>query len=485
MAAPSTPQKLCVPASSPYGSPEPLSDMPQPLSPEYSSQSAPPSPGEPLAPPVATIDSVENPTSNAKHDIELEDTVEEQAEDTSHDHDFSTESRSLMALPSESSPPELSSPMKRIITTSTKEPQDQDVDITHSAVTTTGFPTLIPVTDTTSFAGALPTISEFRGLDSSPTEPTALASSPPRIPSPPSSITTTPSIPALKRRRLNPSVTATNKLIKPFKSPLKLDNTVHNTSTSAASPLRYPPSTPPRKLALPYTPLRPVLSPTEEADEGDDVSPTKTPAPTLSQRSAKSTVKSSNPPFRSSFKKAQKLNLSSPATNSTKDPYIFSLEQKHAKLQNTLRDAKQLLEESSQALKIEQSGEDEKLEELIAKWRAAAQAAADHMFSGVEQRVARMGGVAAYREMQNRRSSGGWGFAEDPEDGLTEEQKETRRQAMYEAGFDEVSELEKQQTEAKNAKDDGDQFTMDMMLRSLNIDLDIMGFDKNLQRWVK
>ncbi|KAF3913951.1 hypothetical protein ABW21_db0206802 [Orbilia brochopaga] len=385
----------------------------------------------------------------------------------------------LEALPSDSSPPELSSPTKAILTGSIKESRYHDMDTTHAGFTAVGFPDLTPVTEGASFLGTLPTIPEYPGLDSSPTEPTALASSPPRIPSPPSSITTTPSIPAAKRRRLNSSV---NKLIKPFKSPLKVDNSLHNVTTGVASPLRYPPSTPPQKVALPYTPLRPVLSPTKEADEGDDISPTKAPLP---QRSAKSTVKSSNPPFRSSFKKAPKLNLSSPAATSTKDPYILSLEQKHAKLQTALRDAKQLLEESSQALKIEQSGEDEKLEELITKWRAAAQAAADHMFSSVEQRVARMGGVSAYREMQNRRSGGGWGFSEDPEDGLTEDQKEARRQAMYEAGFDEVSQLEKQQNETNTAKDNNnDQFTMDMMLGSLNIDLDIMGYDKNLQRWV-
>ena len=33
-----------------------------------------------------------------------------------------------------------------------------------------------------------------------------------------------------------------------------------------------------------------------------------------------------------------------------------------------------------------------------------------------------------------------------------------------------------------NASDQG--FTMDMMLRSLNIDLELIGFDKEGQRWV-
>lgn len=39
---------------------------------------------------------------------------------------------------------------------------------------------------------------------------------------------------------------------------------------------------------------------------------------------------------------------------------------------------------------------------------------------------------------------------------MTDEQKEARRQAMWEAGMDEVSELEREETEVKDDALDGD-----------------------------
>ncbi|KAK6539412.1 ERAD-associated protein [Orbilia ellipsospora] len=475
MAEPSTPTRESrIPATSPYGSPEPLSDLPQPLS-----------PGSPLHQidphefPVSSSFAGEMVSSAPKQDEQEEDLYDKQSGTRKH---FSIESQSTVVLPSGSSQMhELElSPVKLDILDPVQE--NENLELTAPLDDT---PAEIEDDD---IIPTLPTIAESPPRPSSPNEATAPPSSPPRIPSPPSSIATTPSIPAIKRRRLNSS--ATSKLTRPFKSPLKVNNAVHNRATSSgATPRKYPPSTPPRKTAAPYTPLRPIYKDVEETEETEEFSPIKSaPLPPVNKRPITSTPKSSNPPFRSSFRGTTRLNLSSPASNSTKDPYILSLEKKHMQLKKAVEEAKKRLEESAQALRIEESGEDPKLEELIVKWRQAAQSAADHMFSGAEQRFARMGGMAAYREMQTRRSGGGWGFAdEDPEEGLTEDQKEARRQAMYEAGFDELSELEKSQTQVKNKalKDDGDQFTMEMMLKSLNIDIDIMGYDKTTQGWVK
>jgi len=38
--------------------------------------------------------------------------------------------------------------------------------------------------------------------------------------------------------------------------------------------------------------------------------------------------------------------------------------------------------------------------------------------------------------------------------------------------------------EKEEEEDDDEGFTMDMMLKSLNIELDVIGFDKKEQRWV-
>ncbi|KAK6340315.1 ERAD-associated protein [Orbilia blumenaviensis] len=519
---PSTPPpRLCVPATSPYGSPDPLSDITGPLSPESPIQTSP----------VHHVPASSQFTVNttpckprATYDKEEENApIVQQSSGTAAIPDSSMESKSFVFLPSESSPPpELRlSPMKQpgletvqeqdidssVRFTDVQEADIQNTDVEDEYLDPPVQETAFEQTDVSfSFVGAegidaheltpadeyldlpaLPTIAESPPAESFQRETFALSSSPPRMPSPTPSAAATPTAPAAKRRRLNSSAAATNKLMRPFKSPMKSNNTLQNPTASHESPRKYPPSTPPRKTAIPYTPLPRLPGPSEDINTSIESTNPITPAVT-SQASAKSTIKSKNPPFRSSFKKTPRLSFSSPATQSTKDPYILSLEQKLTRLQNSVRDAKKTLEEASQALKIEQSGEDDKLEELILKWRQAAQNAADHMFSGAEQRFQRMGGMAGYRDRQNRsRSGGGWGFAdEDPEEGLTEEQKEARRLAMYEAGFDEISELEKQQNETKNKiGDDGDHFTMDMMLASLNIDIDIIGYDKQLQRWDK
>ncbi|KAF3178612.1 ERAD-associated protein [Orbilia oligospora] len=495
---PSTPPpRPSVPATSPYGSPDPLSDPPGPLSPES------PLPTLPAHLPPSSQFTTDNtpckPRARVIRGEEENGPIVQQSSCPAALPDSSMESKFAIFLPSESSPPPefQTSPMKQPTLQTVQEQEDfkvsvEMVDVEEMDTQNPSFNneyTEIPVSETVhekdgldasiSIGGieeseiqeptpdneyidlpALPTIAESPPAESFQPESFTLTSSPPRMPSPTPSTTTTPSVPAAKRRRLNSSMTATNKLMRPFKSPLKSNTTLHNTSTpSRESPRKYPPSTPPQKTAIPYTPLPRLQKPGEGIETAvEDTKPIDTPV-VRPQRSIKSTIKSNNPPFRSSFAKTSKLNLSSPALLSTKDPYILSLEQKLSQLQNSVRSAKQVLEESSQALKIEQSGEDDKLEELILKWRQAAQNAADHMFSGAEQRFQRMGGMAGYRERQNRsRSGGGWGFAdEDPEEGLTEDQKEARRLAMYEAGFDEMSELEKQQNETKNpVKDDGD-----------------------------
>ncbi|KAK6496708.1 hypothetical protein TWF481_001696 [Arthrobotrys musiformis] len=453
---PSTPPpRPSIPATSPYGSPDPLSDPPGPLSPESPLQTLPIHPSSQFT----------ANTTPCKPRIREEDgAIVQQSSCTAAPPDSSMEEKFPVFLPSESSPPPefQTSPMKQPGLATVREQEsdglvegmdiqgpsfeeDNGLPAQEQDELDTAVSANIDETIENEYTDLpLPTIAESPPADSFHNS-FALSSSPPRIPSP-TSMTSTP-IPSAKRRRLNSSITATNKLMRPFKSPFKSNNTLNDTPTQ--SPRKYPPSTPPQKTTIPYTPLpRPPKS--EDTDTPE--SSTK-PTPSIAPKSVKSTIKSNNPPFRSSFKKSKPI-LS---TQTTKDPYILSLEQKLSQLQTSVKNAKQTLEESSQALKIEQSGEDDKLQELILKWRQAAQSAADHMFVSAEQRFQRMGGMAGYRDRQNRGRSSGWGFTdEDPEEGLTEEQKEARRIAMYEAGFDEMSELEKQQNETKEVKDDGD-----------------------------
>lgn len=62
---------------------------------------------------------------------------------------------------------------------------------------------------------------------------------------------------------------------------------------------------------------------------------------------------------------------------------------------------RQSLDTAQQALEIEASDQDAELRNLIAKWRAVAQEAAEELFTDAKQRVDGMGGVDAWRRRTN------------------------------------------------------------------------------------
>ena len=99
-----------------------------------------------------------------------------------------------------------------------------------------------------------------------------------------------------------------------------------------------------------------------------------------------------------------------------------------------------------------------------------------------------MGGVGAWRERTQKQNQEGWGddgAEETNEDGseLTPAQKEAR-EIMLE---DMKAEMEKyggaKKEEIVEEKDD-ESFTMDMMLKQLNVELEVIGYDKASQRWI-
>lgn len=84
------------------------------------------------------------------------------------------------------------------------------------------------------------------------------------------------------------------------------------------------------------------------------------------------------------------------------DPELAALYKQQSALESTLRSKKASLETVLQALKIETAGpedSDEKLEELIGKWRGAARGAADVLFEFASERVNNMGSSGGWKEM--------------------------------------------------------------------------------------
>jgi len=184
------------------------------------------------------------------------------------------------------------------------------------------------------------------------------------------------------------------------------------------------------------------------------------------------------------------------------DPDFAPLLRAQRELEKQLREIKEELDTAEQARKIEAEsakkdpdGEiDEELVGLIEKWKAASRQAAEELFGKVRDRVNRMGGPRAWKEMQKKQQEfqNSWDQEEQTKNDSDEESEETnhveKRDLYAEYDFEPETENEKSQR-AKGVGDTGelpgqeDEFTIAMMLRTLNVDLDIIGYDREQQRW--
>ncbi|OJD24370.1 hypothetical protein ACJ73_04266 [Blastomyces percursus] len=173
---------------------------------------------------------------------------------------------------------------------------------------------------------------------------------------------------------------------------------------------------------------------------------------------------------------------------------LLTLQKQYSALTTRLANLRMDLDIVTQALKLEQSGKDAELEMLVAKWKTASRKAAEELFVAAEERVKRMGGVKGWREdmrkAQERRAR--W---DDDERGVggkddmdSEEEEEVKRRIAEIEGEIEGVESRSDGKDGNGYQigesDEDESFTMDMMLKSLNIELDIIGFDKDTQQWV-
>ncbi|PMD61330.1 uncharacterized protein K444DRAFT_611572 [Hyaloscypha bicolor E] len=286
------------------------------------------------------------------------------------------------------------------------------------------------------------------------------------------------STPAAKRRRID---TASQTLSKPFRSPFKTPlKSPEKTSASQDSTLTATKSSVP----LTHKNTNSLLY--------DPSKTTSLPAPSTSLAT----------PNRSN--RAKKI-FSSPvqAAALNTDPDIAPLLRAQREMEKQLRELKEELDTAEQAGKIEAdsakkdpSGEiDGELVELIEKWKTASRQAAEELFGKVRDRVNWMGGPRAWKEMQNKQQEfqNSWDQEEqtnnDSQDDDGEGKDMEKRDLYAEYDIEPETENEKSQR-AKGVGDTGelpgqeDEFTMAMMLRTLNVDLDIIGYDREQQRWI-
>ncbi|OJD14716.1 hypothetical protein AJ78_04971 [Emergomyces pasteurianus Ep9510] len=279
-----------------------------------------------------------------------------------------------------------------------------------------------------------------------------------------------------KRRRIDQ---ATSTLSKPFKSPLRkqgqstsADNCNEKSdavskseasinSTSNGTTLSTSSSETPLKINTPHTPFTPSAA----------IKKTNISSPTLSPNST--------------------VTLSS-VSSSSAPVELITLQKQHSALTTRLVNLRMELDTVTQALKVEQSGQDAELGLLIVKWKAASREAAEELFVSAEERVRRMGGVKGWREnarkAQERRAK--WdddergvrdGFGSEEEEGTVRSRAQLEREVE---GLEAMVDSKDGAKDKDGEVDEDESFTMDMMLKSLNINLDIIGFDKDTQQWI-
>ncbi|KAI9932076.1 hypothetical protein MW887_009582 [Aspergillus wentii] len=221
----------------------------------------------------------------------------------------------------------------------------------------------------------------------------------------------------------------------------------------------------------------------------EDTKQNLVPATPISSGPVTGNLKSTSPMTNLQTRKRKTHDTQTPTKKAIfTDPITFDLQKQQRALQSRLSALRSELNTVEQALRIESSTKDVELEDLITKWRCVSQNAAEEVFAGAQERVSRMGGMAVWRDRMNRNNSRwdqdemqSWYGNERAASGeVDEDELESRKVEL-------LDQLDVRQ-ESEEIKDEGSEdedFTMDMMLKTLNIDLNIIGYDKSGQRWVK
>ncbi|KAM0694605.1 hypothetical protein Q7P36_004961 [Cladosporium allicinum] len=289
----------------------------------------------------------------------------------------------------------------------------------------------------------------------------------------------------VKRRRLN---NVSNTLTRPFVSPLKSADSANANNTTTPSKSRR--SGVPVNINTPYVPS--TLAHTINA------------ATSRTPHKPQSNPASAHTPIRNSVRK----NAYSTPFAKRLDPAEQALQREITAIEFQIKSVRNDIDLLNQAAKYASDATDHDLEELAVKWKLASQSAAEEIFGTVKERVNRMGGVQAWRDSEKQkyeRSNGMGEFAEpeveddadcefdsqgeelpeDEQEYRKKEKRRVRREAEEAADVDEpvAEDATGPPPVWQQGGGDDDSFTMDMMLRSLNVELKVIGYDKHDQRW--
>ncbi|KAH8905897.1 hypothetical protein BR93DRAFT_928473 [Coniochaeta sp. PMI_546] len=274
------------------------------------------------------------------------------------------------------------------------------------------------------------------------------------------------SMPAAKRRRVD---AAHETLKKPFRSPIvKRPQPQAGPDITTSQPAAPAPEKRPDSLELTR-----LSSPTKIPDRRFSVSalPASTNAfvtPSKLESRARAV------PF-AGQQSGSKLNKFDDEDTKLLD--TLSRRRKEAELKT--RQVEKEMELLKQAARI-QSGKDitnEDLGKLVRKWKGACRIAAEELFELIRERVDSMGGGAAWRAT---RQQTGW-FDDDEFAEEKRKRKETGEETDEREELEGMEEVQESQDESEQSEERD--FTMHMMLQSLNIDPKVIGYDLVEDKW--
>ncbi|KFX94284.1 hypothetical protein V490_04419 [Pseudogymnoascus sp. VKM F-3557] len=198
------------------------------------------------------------------------------------------------------------------------------------------------------------------------------------------------------------------------------------------------------------------------------------------------------------YKLQRGVNLPSRPPNTSKSQSeIASLVKAQRQLKNRLHYLTEELHLCEQAHKIEHdplepgSGGEEvdgELLRLTERWKSASRQAAEELFGSAKDKINRMGGPQAWKEMQEKQrvfqNEFNTGFPQD----CSGEMDGHDERSDTDTGAD-IEQETLNEREARGGDDDSEdmsdnEFTMSMMLRSLNIELEVIGYSKEHQMWI-
>ncbi|KAJ5491263.1 hypothetical protein N7539_002830 [Penicillium diatomitis] len=268
-----------------------------------------------------------------------------------------------------------------------------------------------------------------------------------------------------KHRRLN----AAAALSKPFKSPL-------------------------RRLDPPTDASGPSHKVTEAAHTSPETnlrSEESAPVPDLQSRKRSPEI-AARP-----MRVAKRSAFASPLQSPCADPELLRLQKEERTMLARVAALKEELNLVKEAIRIESSNRDHELEALILKWRNASQEAANEVFEHAQERIARMGGLQAWRE-RSQQDAVRWNNdidetqahgndddnqTYDLEEGLVHGKDSPQNTSqdlsseviLYPNSFRSKIELDL----IPQSQD----FTMGFMLRTMKIDERLIGFDSVSDKW--